>query len=107
MYKFVLVEFPYIERKTKKLRPVLLLTDASYGRYRIVVVAYVTSQPGEGIDSEVEVAETIENGLIRKSVIKLHKIASIPVSAIKGEFGELSKDKSTEVRKKLAKLLQL
>jgi len=100
MYKLVLVEFPFIERKIKKKRPVLLLTDVSYGKYRIVV-AYGTSQPGEGIDSEVEVAGTIENGLSRKSVIKLHKIASIPESAIKGE---LSKDKSIEVRDKPAKI---
>ena len=107
MYKLVLAEFPFTEGKGKKTRPVLLLTDGSYGRHKIVMVAYMTSRSGEGIESEVEVEKTGGNGLRKKSIIKLHKITSIPESAIKGELGKLSKEQSIEIKDKLVRLFQL
>ncbi len=107
MYKFVLAEFPFTEKIGKKTRPVLLLTNGSYGKHRIVIVAYVTSRPGEGIESEVVVNATAKNGLRKKSTIKLHKLTNISESAIKGELGELAVEKSMEVKKKLIRLFQL
>ncbi len=107
MYKFVLATFPFTEKVGKKIRPVLLLTDGSYGRHKIVIVAYVTSRGGEKIASEVMVEATEGNRLKKTSTIKLHKLVNIPESAIKGGLGELSAEKGIEVQNKLKKLLQL
>lgn len=107
MYKFVLVEFPFTEKIGKKTRPVLLLTNGSYGKHKIVLVAYVTSRAGEGIESEVVIDATAKNGLQKKSIVKLHKLTNVSELAIKGELGELSEEKSIEVKKKLVRLFQL
>ena len=79
----------------------------AYGKYKIMLIAYITSQRGEGLESEVRVGKTDENGLGKNSVIKLHKLTNLPQSAIKGELGVLSAEKSIEVQNKLKKLLQL
>ena len=107
MYKLVLVEFPFTEKIGKKTRPVLLLTNGSYGKHKIVLVAYVTSRFGEGIESEVVIEATVKNGLQKRSIVKLHKMTNVSESAIRGELGELSEEKSLETKRKLVKLLQL
>lgn len=107
MYKLVLVDFPFTEKAGIKSRPSLLLTDGSYGKHKIVLVAYVTSQGVEDLISEVKISKSSKNGLMKDSVVKLHKIVNIPVSMIRGELGELNKDESLEVKLKLKKLLGL
>ena len=107
MYRLVRAEFPYTERKGKKKRPVLLLTDGSYGKYKIVVVAYVISRKGEGLESEIYVKKSVKNGLKKDSVVKLHKLVNISESALKGELGVLPVRLEKEVKGKLKKLFDL
>lgn len=104
MYKVVLAEFPFTESKLKKRRPILLLSDA-YGKYKIVIAAYITSRRGEKLECDVEIQKSDVNGLTTDSVIRLHKMDNILSSAIKGELGELPSEKQREVRAKLKKLL--
>lgn len=107
MYKLVLVDFPYTEKSRVKSRPALLLTDGSYGRHKIIVVAYVTSKIPENLLTEVKIKKSSKNKLEKNSVIKLHKIVNIPDSALKGDLGELTDKESKEVKAKLKKLFGL
>lgn len=107
MYKLVLADFPYTEKQGSKIRPVLLLTDGSYGKHKIVVVAYVTSKNAEGLSSEVSIKRSKTNKLDKSSIIKLHKIVNIPDSALKGELGILTELETKEVKLKLRKLFQI
>lgn len=107
MYKLILVDFPFTEKEGVKIRPALLLTGGSYGKHKIVLIAYVTSRRAEGVPSEIKVGKSSQNGLERDSVIKLHKIVNVPESAIRGELGELTNKQSNEVRIRLRKLFGL
>ena len=102
-----MAQFPYAESLVKKKRPVLLLTETPYGRHQIVVVAYITSKKGEGIESEIIVKKSKTSGLRKNSVIKLYKLAHMPVSVIKKEMGSLNRQEDLEVKKKLSQLFQL
>lgn len=85
----------------------MLLTETPHGKYQIVVVAYITSRKGEGIGSEIIIKRSKTNSLKKNSVIKLHKLAHLPVSAITEEMGSLNRQEDLEVKKKLARLFQL
>ncbi len=107
MYKVVLVNFPFTEKTETKSRPVLLLTNGSYGRHKIILIAYITSKDPENIPSEVKIHKSAKNMLKKNSIIKLHKIANIPEYAVRGELGELTRKESDEVKTKLKKLFGL
>lgn len=107
MYKLVLVDFPYTEKSRAKSRPALLLTDGSYGRHKIIVVAYVTSKIPENLPTEIKIKKSSKNKLEKNSVIKLHKIVNIPDSALKGDLGELTDLEVKEIKFKLKKLFEL
>lgn len=107
MYKLVLVEFPYTEKPLKKKRPALLLTDTPHGKYRIVIVAYVTSRRGEDIASEVAIKSSETSGLTKDSIVKLHKLAAIPKSAIRGELGYTDDITDQEIKEKLKRIFEL
>lgn len=107
MYRIVLAQFPYTESLTKKKRPVLLLTETPYGKYQIVVVAYISSKKGEGIESEIIIKKSKTNGLRKDSIIKLHKLAHLPIFVITEEMGSLNRREDLEVKKKLVRLFQL
>jgi mRNA-degrading endonuclease toxin of MazEF toxin-antitoxin module len=107
MYKLVLADFPFTEKIITKKRPVLLLTDGSYGKHKIIVIAYITSRDSEGILSEIKIKKSSQNKLEKDSIIKLHKIANIPQSAVRGELGTLTDKESKEVKTKLKTLFGL
>lgn len=107
MYKIFRAEFPFIEDNSKsKDRPVLQLTKA-HGKFKLVVVAYITSRISKKLETDIELNKSDIPGLTQKSVVRLHKLSSILLSRMTAEIGELSSDKISEVQTKLKKLLQL
>ncbi|MBP9817705.1 type II toxin-antitoxin system PemK/MazF family toxin [Candidatus Shapirobacteria bacterium] len=107
MYKVVLVKFPYIEKTKFKIRPGILLSPQSWGKHKLIVVAYITSQPPEKIATEILIAPTKKNGLRHKSVIRLHKLATVSSSVLFSEIGCLTPAQSSEVKNKLRQMFDI
>lgn len=94
-----------------KLRPVLLLTGA-VGIGTEVIVAYISSVvPASLLDTDVPLDPTVpqhtSTNLKVRSVLRLHKIATIHVSALQRRLGEASLDTLDSVRKILVDMLGL
>ncbi|KKS32437.1 MAG: hypothetical protein UU93_C0007G0042 [Candidatus Amesbacteria bacterium GW2011_GWA2_42_12] len=105
MYKIFLVDFPFTENTSQKSRPVLQLS-LPQGRYKIIIAAYITSREVLPLDGDVILDKLKGTGLTKKSTIRLFKLANFESSSLRGEIGVLPKDKVSEVRKKLKKILQ-
>lgn len=106
MYKIALVRFPFTEKRGFKTRPALLLTGL-YGKFKVVVVAYITSRNHDGSSLEIKLKKSKINKLSKDSYINLYKITNVTEQALEGELGELTDKESNEVKTKLKKLFGL
>jgi mRNA interferase MazF len=94
-----------------KLRPVLLLTGP-IGKVPEYLAAYISSVvPPDLLASDVvidpQIPEHTATNLKTKSVLRLHKLATIHRASIARKLGGLSPSAATEVDQKLRALLNL
>jgi len=104
----VLVPFPFDDFSASKVRPALCLTS-EVGTYRHVVIAFITSRiPQELLNSDIVIATNTEEwqgtGLVVDSVVRLHKLVTIPRSLIKRKLGEVSPPVQQNIRRRLSEL---
>ena len=108
--KIVLVPFPFDGFKEMKVRPVICLTNA-IGKHSHIVVAFISSiLPDEKLNSDLIILKSQNNfrqtGLNVDSVIRLHKLVTIPKELIKRELGFADIKLSDEINKKLIELFK-
>ncbi|HZZ28896.1 MAG TPA: type II toxin-antitoxin system PemK/MazF family toxin [Pirellulales bacterium] len=106
-----LASFPFGDAAGMKLRPVLLLTNR-LGSVPEVVVAYISSViPAALLPSDIVLdpgdADAVSTNLKTKSVLRLHKLATIHASAVVRRLGAISARTRDEVDIKLRALLDL
>lgn len=110
-HQIVLVPFPFDDFSGTKVRPAICLTN-EIGFYRHVVIAFISSQ----IPARPEATELLLEkkgagfsltGLLADSVIKLHRIVTIPQSLIKRRLGHLPPQLATQVDARLRSLFEL
>lgn len=111
MYELVSVMFPFANDSNKgKPRPGFVISQA-FGNHQQVVVAYVTTQLDEILDTDIILdpakAYFSSTGLIHKSLIKLHRLGTFQPSALKEGQGQLPDEVIQELKKKLLKVFQL
>jgi len=104
----VLVPFPFDDFSASKIRPAICLTS-EIGKYEHVVIAFITSKiPDDLVESDLIIKKNSENaigtGLLVDSVIRLHKIITIPKYLIKRKLGSLNKSLENEVERKIKRL---
>lgn len=104
----VLVPFPFDDFSVSKVRPALCLTS-EIGKYNHVIIAFISSQiPEDLIESDLLIRNHSENslgtGLTVDSVIRLHKIVTIPKSLIKRKLGSINKTVEIDVHIKIRQL---
>ena len=107
----VLVPFPFDDFSNTKVRPALCLTE-EIGKYNHVIIAFISSKiPDIVIDSDVIIKRNSDDwvgtGLTVDSVIRLHKIVSIPKSLIKRRLGRINYLIKSEVKNKIQHLFDL
>jgi mRNA-degrading endonuclease toxin of MazEF toxin-antitoxin module len=107
----VKVDFPFDENPaTRKIRPALALTPPT-GKYRLVVLAFITSRTDEVLTTDVmlqqQESDFDSTKLARTSVVKLHKLASVGEHQILGEIGILPQKWESQVKDNLRHLLEL
>jgi mRNA interferase MazF len=104
----VLVPFPFDDFSASKVRPALCLTP-EIGKYRHVVIAFISSKiPNDIVQSDLIIERDSEEGqgtgLSVDSVIRLHKLVTIPKSIIKRKLGVINQQTEEKVRKELRNL---
>jgi mRNA interferase MazF len=107
----VLVPFPFDDYSTFKVRPALCLTEV-IGKYDYIVIAFISSKiPDDLIDSDIIIEKDSNNyigtGLTVGSVIRLHKIVTIPKSLIKRRLGLVNDSIDKMIRNKLQLLFKI
>jgi len=104
----VLVPFPFDDFSVSKVRPALCLTS-EIGKHNHVIIAFITSKiPDDLVDSDILLRKQSENsfgtGLTVDSVIRLHKIVTIPKTLIKRKLGTINKSVEVEIKRKIAQM---
>lgn len=107
----VLVPFPFDDFSASKVRPALCLT-AETGKFNHIIIAFISSKiPDELAESDIIVEKGSEywegTGLVVDSVIRLHKVVTIPKSLIKRRLGSINMLTAFEIKKRLVKLLAI
>ena len=97
----VLVPFPFDDLSASKVRPALCLTN-TIGYHKHVIIAFISSRiPDDLLESDFVILKNSKNakgtGLALDSVIRVHKMVTIPVSLIKRKLGEISEPVNLEI----------
>lgn len=106
-----LAQFPFGDNAGMKLRPILALTGP-LGPIPEILVAYISSViPAQPLPTDMildpAAAPGASTNLKVKSVVRLHKLATIHVSTLARRLGRLESQTAAEVRGKLRSLLNL
>ena len=99
----ILVPFPFTDLLGSKNRPAVVLINS----HEDVTVSFITTQFHWKSEFDVEVEPSFENGLKRKSLIRLNKLATIDKDIILGKLGDLQNETISEINNKLIQILQL
>lgn len=106
----VLVPFPFDDFSALKVRPALCLTN-EIGLHQHLVIAFISSRiPAEVFNSDLIIKNQSElsvgTGLTVDSVIRLHKIVTIPKSLIKRKLGTINHLVQAEIKSKIHQLFE-
>lgn len=107
----VLTRFPFTDLSSNKRRPALVLTSPK-GNQADFIVAFISSViPNQEADSDFVLHETDKDfgqtGLLKTSIFKMDKLATLDKSIFSGEVGEVSNDLFDTLIKKLKIALEL
>lgn len=110
-HKIILVPFPFDDFSATKVRPAVCLTN-EIGEYQHVIIAFISSQiPNKITVSHIVIKQNSNDfsttGLAVNSVVRLHRLVTIPKNFIKRQLGELSAIQRQEVFSKLKMLFEL
>ena len=99
--KIVLVPFPFDDFSGSKVRPALCLCNP-IGKYEHLVIAFISSQiPDDVLNTDIVVRkgspDFADTGLLVDSVVRIHKMVTIPKSLIKRELGVIDTDLQKKV----------
>jgi mRNA interferase MazF len=106
-YTLVLVPFPFDDFSETKVRPAVCLTER-IGKYDHIVIAFITSKiPVVEIEeTDIILSKNEETGLKIDSLLRLHRLTTIPYNLIKRQLGQVPSAKKIEIRKKLSRLFE-
>lgn len=104
----VLVPFPFDDFSTVKVRPALCLTS-EIGSYKHIIIAFISSKiPENHLDSDVPIKRNSnqwkDTGLSVDSVVRLHKIVTIPKTLVKRKLGVINQELQKVVSRKIKQL---
>lgn len=104
----VIVPFPFTDLTSKKVRPALVLSRASYNaRSPDAILCAITSQLTESAHSVIiENADMAEGKLLKPSRIKVGVVASVDQSIVRARIGKLKPATYERVRRELDSILE-
>ena len=99
----ILLPFPFTDLSGSKTRPALVLISNSLD----VTVTFITTQIGWQESSDLLLSANSMNGLKKKSLVRLSKLATIDSGLVLGKLGEISKNELDKLDRKLLIILQI
>jgi mRNA interferase MazF len=109
--KIVLVQFPFDDFSSSKVRPAVCLSEP-VGNYRHVVLAFITSKiPPDLLETDLVVdnnhVDFKATGLAVTSTIRLHRLMTVTTSMIKRELGKIPETMDSKINHRLRKIFNL
>ena len=104
--QIVLTPFPYSDLKGAKLRPVLMLRQASrFDDWLVCMVSSQMQQAETGLDEILNQSDTdfASSGLKVPSVLRLSRLAVLDGALLLGNIGTISDERLENIRQRLAK----
>ena len=104
--QIVLTPFPYSDLSEAKLRPVLMLRQASrFDDWLVCMVSSQVQQAETGLDEILVQSDTdfASSGLKVPSVLRLSRLAVLDGSLLLGSIGTISDERLGNVKQRLAK----
>jgi mRNA interferase MazF len=104
--QIVLTPFPYSDLSGAKLRPVLMLRQASkFDDWLVCMVSSQMQQAEASLDENLTPADSdfANSGLKVPSVLRLSRLAVLDGSLLLGSIGAISEERLMNVRQRLAK----
>ena len=104
--QIVLTPFPYTELSATKLRPVLMLRQAShFDDWLVCMVSSQVQQAETNFDEIISSTDSdfADSGLKMPSVLRLSRLAVLDGSLLLGSIGAISEERLGNVRQRLAK----
>jgi len=107
----VVVKFPFVLKEgtavIQKGRPAFVISDDKIKRrYKDVVLAAITSQiPRDILDLEIVLEPASPNGLLKRSLLRLDFIMTVPEELISRKIGILPKSVVKESERRKTQLL--
>ena len=103
----VIIPFPFIlseGQKNQKARPTLVISDMNIDRrYNDLILAIITSQvPDDLKETEMILEATAENGLAKRSNLRLGFFMTIPSRFVSRKIGQLTTQEMEEVDRKIS-----
>ncbi|MEI7843540.1 MAG: type II toxin-antitoxin system PemK/MazF family toxin [Gallionellaceae bacterium] len=101
----VLTPFPYSDLSATKLRPVLMLRQASrFDDWLVCMVSSQLNQADANLDEIISPSDTdfSNSGLKVPSVLRLSRLAVLDGSLLLGNIGAISEERLRSVRQRLA-----
>jgi mRNA-degrading endonuclease toxin of MazEF toxin-antitoxin module len=111
MYELVSVIFPFADDSDRgKPRPGFVVSP-TFGKHQQIIVAYVTTQLDEILETDIILDPSkpyfSSTGLIRKSLIKLHRLSTFQPKALKEGQGVLPEELVSELKEKILRVFLL
>jgi len=107
----VIVKFPFLKTKDIKFqkgRPALVLCSNDERRYNDYTLAAITSRvPDDIMDLELIIEPSGANGLVKKSLLRIDFIMTIPAELISRKIGVLLPEELEEAGRKLKLLFKI
>lgn len=100
-----LAKFPYLGSGGDKIRPVIVISK-SYGKHTVVAVVPISSKTDTEL-VDFAMSGWKEAGLIKPSVVRVHRLATIVASDLSAELGALKKTDSKTLQDSLRIFLSL
>ena len=103
--QIVLTPFPYSDLSGVKLRPVLMLWQASrFDDWLVCMVSSKIDQVEAGFDEVLDsaAADFVSSGLKVTSVLRLARLAVLDASLLVGSIGSIGDERLVRVRQRLA-----
>lgn len=104
--QIVLTPFPYSDHTGNKLRPVLMLRQASkFDDWLVCMVSSQVQQAEANLDETLTPADSdfVNSGLKVPSVLRLSRLAVLDGSLLVGSIGVISEERLQVVRLRLTK----
>ncbi len=98
-------QFPFLDSQETKIRPVIVI-GAPQGRHKILAVIPISSKSTLE-DVDIILRNWSDEGLLRSSIARVHRLTTMLQSDLIAELGELSQDDKQSLQDALRQLLNL